>query len=441
MLPLAVLCITTLLGMFCVLDSMGLVMRITQPSPTVDERRLQDANQHLETAANTASEIGGNLANGASNVANGIGDHWDEHGDAYKEKAGEVAGHIHNHAKNAANAVSDHWNEHGDAYKEKAGEIAGHIGNHAKNAWNGVSDHWNEHGDKYKDKAGEIAGHIGHHTSQFGNHVWNKGSEWGGHIHNHLKEHALTYGQHLGNALTFNGDRSGSVLPSTFRIFIPVLQLLFAVLYYFVVVSKYPEWMGPTSMSARLQSDQPPCATLNTSPTNCLLSWLCPQARAAHTFDKTRTLDYWLGLLAMFCCPFCTLCYANSCTDLNAKLGGERANLVMSCLCTWCCSPCVIAQDAESLDEATRVETGFCGVSSSMPQGMPPGMDQGMHMGMHPGMNPGMHQGMHAGMHHGMPQHGSPMMMMGPMGTGAPMQTGGANMYAAPGMQMQQPFR
>merc|ERR1719277_2268225 len=64
----------------------------------------------------------------------------------------------------------------------------------------------------------------------------------------------------------------------------------------------------------------------------------------------------------MFCCPFCTVCYANACTDMNAKLGGERVSSIWSAITTWCCMCCVIAQDAEALDLATGAHTDLCGV-------------------------------------------------------------------------------
>jgi len=98
-------------------------------------------------------------------------------------------------------------------------------------------------------------------------------------------------------------------------------------------------------------------------------------------------MDYWPGLVAMFFCPFCTICYTNACTELNPKLGGQKVNTFMSALCTWACAPCVIAQDAESLDEATQMETGFCGAQSLLPFDMHAGMQPGMMMA--PGGMPG----------------------------------------------------
>jgi len=151
-----------------------------------------------------------------------------------------------------------------------------------------------------------------------------------------------------------------------------VFQIIFAVIYGCTVVNNYPNWQGPNPMSAELQAQPAPCATTRTSPSNCCLSWCCPQARAAHTFDKTGTLEYWCGCLAMFICPFCTLCFTNACTDLNAKLGGQDQNPVMAAICTWLCFCCTIAQDAESLDLATGASTTPCGVQMNYPQGMGP---------------------------------------------------------------------
>jgi len=163
----------------------------------------------------------------------------------------------------------------------------------------------------------------------------------------------------------------GMVLESGYFWFIP-FQVVFAVIYYCTVVSQYPYLYAPNMASAQLQAVPAPVAMTRTSPVNCCLSWFCAPARAAMTFDRTGTLDYWLGLVSMFACPFCTICYMNSCTDLNMKLGGPPANPISSMICTWCCACCVVAQDAESLDMATGARTEMCGVSSGaypMPYG------------------------------------------------------------------------
>merc|ERR1719330_988083 len=189
----------------------------------------------------------------------------------------------------------------------------------------------------------------------------------------------MGYGNQLGDIASLGSVQD--VVPNGMKATMLLLQVIFGVFYYCTVVGNYPYWMGPTPMSCQLQADPAPCGMCRVSPTNCCLSWLCPQARAAHTFDRTGTLEYWCGLIAMFFCPFCTLCWANSCTDLNPKLGGEPANVIASAACTWCCPCCVIAQDAESLDAATGSRTEICGVS---PGAMPYPM---MHGGMpHGGM-------------------------------------------------------
>jgi len=410
---LVVLCLTALVGTFFVLE------RAPAHGALRGERRLNG----VETTS-TASDLANGAANAASGAASAVHGHFKENGEHYKDKANEAAGAAWHHASNAAGAVGDHWNEHGEHYKDKANEAAGAAWHHTKNAASAVhgavSDHWDEHGEHYKAKAkewgsaawhhtGKAAGYVGEHAGRLGNHVWENRDHYQDRLRNHVNEHGWWSYQPQDYFLSW--------LPKPLRIAIPVSQLIFAWLYWCFVVQNYGYWMGPTPMSSQLQALQAPMATAHTSPTNCMLSWLCPQARAAHTFDKTGTLDYWLSLVAMFCCPCLTLCLTNACTDLNPKLGGLEQNPVSSCLCTWCCSCCTIAQDAESLDAATGQQTGCCGVQGGMPpygmgypgmgmqggpmQGpgmLPPGM-QGMYSGgpgmysaapMYPGAGPGM---------------------------------------------------
>jgi len=140
-----------------------------------------------------------------------------------------------------------------------------------------------------------------------------------------------------------------------------LVQLLFGVIYYFMIVSKYPELGAKeASQSAKeLLSKNEVMALVDVSPRNCVLSCCCTGPRAAHTFAKTGTMNYWGGLLLMSCFPCCTLMAVNSCTDMNEKMGGSRRNIIMSCLCALCCSCCVVAQDAEALDLTSGVQTGF----------------------------------------------------------------------------------
>ncbi|CAK0868081.1 unnamed protein product [Prorocentrum cordatum] len=157
--------------------------------------------------------------------------------------------------------------------------------------------------------------------------------------------------------------------------FIWIVQVIFGVVYYFTVVSKYPVVKeGPEAIPeehpAKLLQDQNELSSLTkVSPTNCMLSFCCPAARASHTFHSTETLNYWISCGIMTCFPFwgtcCALFIANSCTPMNRKLGGEERNVVMSLVCTWCCPCCVIAQDAESMDLLVGVKTGVCGVTQA----------------------------------------------------------------------------
>mmetsp|Transcript_1461 Transcript_1461/g.2607 ORF Transcript_1461/g.2607 Transcript_1461/m.2607 type:complete len:235 (+) Transcript_1461:68-772(+) len=144
------------------------------------------------------------------------------------------------------------------------------------------------------------------------------------------------------------------------------MQLLFGLFYYMVIVSKYPTLVGePTPAAKKLQAINEVSALCEVSFATCICSWCCSGPRAAHTFYTAGISDYWCSLFGMSVCPCLVLALANAYTDLNEKLGGEQRNLLMSCLCAWCCSCCVIAQDAESLDLITGVKTGFCGVYES----------------------------------------------------------------------------
>lgn len=240
------------------------------------------------------------------------------------------------------------------------------------------------------DLAGQVHEHATYHASRVGHHLHFGISSFFEYIGDYCRwftNHIRDAFYNITRALSrFFRDPLGSIetllsycpwslltswMPESWQFLLFVSQVVFAVVYYFMVVSYYPYWYGPTPMSAHIQSEMPPVAAMHASPANMFLSLCCPQARAAHTFDKTGILEYWFGVLAMFCCPFCTLCWANACTDLNPKLGGWPADPLSSAACTWCCAPCVIAQDAESLDACTGARTEPCGVSY-FPSPMPP---------------------------------------------------------------------
>merc|ERR1719220_2832052 len=119
----------------------------------------------------------------------------------------------------------------------------------------------------------------------------------------------------------------------------------------------------------------------------------------------------------MTLCPCLTLYFMNSCSNLNENLGGRKKDCCSGMICAFCCSCCVIAQDAESLDMATGARTKCCGVEQ------PPDFHSGMYPGG--GMPPqhNMHHGHHG--HHG--HHQQQGFMVNPQGSygygqGYPMQ-------------------
>jgi len=144
-----------------------------------------------------------------------------------------------------------------------------------------------------------------------------------------------------------------------------ITQLIYGLIYYCLVVSKYPVLTASDdrSKAREIQSKNECEALCAASCTNIFLSWCCTGPRAAHTLDKTGILNYWISLLAMTFCPQCTLCWANSFTELNTELGGEKRDMCKSLLCACCCTCCVVAQDAQALDDITSVHVGCCGVS------------------------------------------------------------------------------
>lgn len=144
-------------------------------------------------------------------------------------------------------------------------------------------------------------------------------------------------------------------------------QLVYGAIYYCLVVQKYPQFEGiPTEKSIETQgkNEVTACLTCENSFVINLTACLCPAGRAAHTYDKLGLLPYWPGLCLSSFFPCCTLCYMNAATDLNEKLGGEKRSILMACLCSTFCSCCVIAQDAQSLDDCTGATVTLCGVAT-----------------------------------------------------------------------------
>jgi len=146
-----------------------------------------------------------------------------------------------------------------------------------------------------------------------------------------------------------------------------IMQLIFGILYYFIIVKHYPMLAdatgdGKIEKAKQLQELDEVSATLEVSFPNCILSWCCTGPRAAHTFHATGILDYWAGCVLMSFCPCLTLWIINSFTELNEKLQGTKKNICMGAICACCCSCCVVAQDAQTLDYLTGMETHFCSI-------------------------------------------------------------------------------
>jgi len=139
-----------------------------------------------------------------------------------------------------------------------------------------------------------------------------------------------------------------------------VAQLIFALLYYVLIVRHYPSYreLPPPNQEAKaLQEQNEVTATFHASLSNLFLSWCCSGPRAAHTFYSVLGFNYWLGCALTSCFPCCTLWYFNTFTQLNNRLGGEKRSIFMGLMCACCCSCCVIAQDAETLDVMHGLET------------------------------------------------------------------------------------
>merc|ERR1712079_555873 len=141
-------------------------------------------------------------------------------------------------------------------------------------------------------------------------------------------------------------------------------QLLFAILFYLLIVQKYPSLGGsePTQAAREIQSKNAVAGCAAAQPVVCIHSCCCFGPRHALTMHATGVMDYWIAcvLTSLFPCLF--MIYSQACTDLNPRLGGQQENPVSACFCSLCCSCCLIAQDAESLDLITGVRTKLCGV-------------------------------------------------------------------------------
>jgi len=144
------------------------------------------------------------------------------------------------------------------------------------------------------------------------------------------------------------------------------MQFGFGVLYYALIVKHYPSLGGhqtPNIEVITLQEKSEVRAACDASWPILFHSFCCSAPRAAHTFHSVGVMNYWMAFFLMTLCPCCTLFAANSYTDLNARLGGDKGNPCVDFLCACFCSCCVIAKDAESLDILSNLRTGYFAVT------------------------------------------------------------------------------
>eukprot|EP00929_Paragymnodinium_shiwhaense_P086870 TRINITY_DN47260_c0_g1_i1.p1 TRINITY_DN47260_c0_g1~~TRINITY_DN47260_c0_g1_i1.p1 ORF type:complete len:273 (-),score=78.99 TRINITY_DN47260_c0_g1_i1:125-943(-) len=142
-------------------------------------------------------------------------------------------------------------------------------------------------------------------------------------------------------------------------------QLGLGVLYWLIIASKYPvlpEGAVANEEAEKIMRQGEISATCQASSANCFHALCCYGPRGAQTLHSTGVLNFWPALFLLSLFPCCTLCCAHYNTDLPEKLGGQKKDLCMSCLCGFCCSCCMLTQDAEALDKITGARPSFCSV-------------------------------------------------------------------------------
>jgi hypothetical protein len=143
------------------------------------------------------------------------------------------------------------------------------------------------------------------------------------------------------------------------------VQLLFALIYFFMMVRHYPVLTSdsppPSQEAIDVQKKNEIAGMMDASWTNLCLSCCCLPSRAAHTVHATNVCGFWPACLLVSVWPGLALCYFTTMTDLQAKLGGESKGCIRGCLCSCFCTCCVIAHDAHTLDLITGVPTKICG--------------------------------------------------------------------------------
>eukprot|EP00811_Abedinium_folium_P007291 NODE_16726_length_980_cov_90.067995.p1 GENE.NODE_16726_length_980_cov_90.067995~~NODE_16726_length_980_cov_90.067995.p1 ORF type:complete len:227 (-),score=45.63 NODE_16726_length_980_cov_90.067995:176-856(-) len=144
-----------------------------------------------------------------------------------------------------------------------------------------------------------------------------------------------------------------------------IIQIVVAVIYWFVIASKYPKLETPKPAANEFMEENVCAALPKVGVSKLFYGCCCPAARAAHTYSATETFAYPIGVVLMTFIPCIAVFIADYVRALPVKLGGEKLGCCHACLLAWCCWPCVVCKEAEGLDRAVGVETGLCGFVAS----------------------------------------------------------------------------
>jgi hypothetical protein len=153
-----------------------------------------------------------------------------------------------------------------------------------------------------------------------------------------------------------------------------LMQVVFAILYYYLILRKYPKLPEDHQISSEVALFQErsvcsvlfECCAVPNRWENVCLSFFCGAPRAAHTMDVTGIMDFWPGCVIMTILPCCVLGLVHCSSDLKDKLGTAPRSCFKECLCCLFCSHCVIAQDAIALDMIVGAKTRICSVDTDL---------------------------------------------------------------------------
>lgn len=145
-----------------------------------------------------------------------------------------------------------------------------------------------------------------------------------------------------------------------------LLQILFGVIFFFLVATKFPDMESPNDASKKIMQEPTVCRIKTDKMAICCQALCFPEALLAKIMKATKLGNYWCFLVAGACFPCCTVFVATQCCNADQKLGGPSKGLLYNAFEACCCSCCLIAQATEALDEAVGWTSGCC---SAAPKG------------------------------------------------------------------------